>query len=1062
MTNNNDIYNEPPPALPPRSNNAFRTVSVLKEKLDLNNAFIPSALFFKYQDANVDHVHVFRQYQVMSTQQEVVSNNEIDIDNNSNNKENQPQTTLKTFKFICQRCHISLFINTTCPEKDGCNGNQYPTHHYHPILNNNVTNNNEANNNNKTDIFSCCGCGKEVHMCLKEPVVSLDTFDFLADTRPLTLNNTPDQSIPLKPTVKSTVLTFKSYIKNQIDGNNRNINIRNRNFTDKIGLDFASTQILEAAGFRLEGEYFLVPETINKERLQIIYEQLSVKQFEIESTLNQGIDNNLWDNSILIDTILKDILGCQYQVEKITAVYKAELIPYCLKLGVTNLSSIELIIWAFHRMLLEQPENKTELVKTLSHIAEIMDDELLRTEVAIAISHGSIDSMDVDDVQQQLDNNNNNNNGYFSSQGNSYLDAPFGGNYLSNTKRKLDNQENQVVLREPTPVGLNNIGNTCYLNSLLQYYFTLVPFRNTILNMDDYVENEDKLGWQPKKLGGIEVDQQEVKRAKTFVRLLKGLFIQLQQTHKNAISPEYDLAFMALLNEKENPENEKDNQSNNNNNNNNNSNNNNRESTSSSTKDGTCSELLGSVSTLVDSKRGSDEERTSEQESVGVGYIIEENELPPAYNEIATNDEKVLLGGNSDPLIDNKTSLNVINDSSTLDSQYNLPTPSTSTSTLDKNESSQQQEQPSTSTLSLPKKKKIPENMMFGKQQDVTECMGNVMYLVEAALKPEETENMEQTRDMVKTLFYGKARQILSYKDTETTDTVQKMKEEEFSHVIVDAAEGKSLYDGLDEYFFAEQVENFRGGKEVIREVSVREFPPILQILIQRVQFDRTLGNVYKSNAFIQFDEVIYLDRYIDQNFEKLASRRSKVAEWNIQLKECKKVIKNLTKNKDYPMPVSDMLEATATILQEYSNGGENNEYNDALELLKNEAEQARNIVNTNNEIISDLQSKIKHEYDDLKECAYRLHAVFIHQGQASYGHYWLYIYDHEESVWWKFNDSTVSKVSSTNIFNDTTGSTANPYFLVYVRNDVDNLVQTVFKSPPTPSETAEDKLSNV
>ena len=94
-------------------------------------------------------------------------------------------------------------------------------------------------NNNKTDINSCCGCEKEVLICLKEPVVSLDIFDFLADTRPLTLNNTPDQNIPLKPTVKSTILTFKSYIKNQIDGNNRNINIRNRNFTDKIGLDFA-------------------------------------------------------------------------------------------------------------------------------------------------------------------------------------------------------------------------------------------------------------------------------------------------------------------------------------------------------------------------------------------------------------------------------------------------------------------------------------------------------------------------------------------------------------------------------------------------------------------------------------------------------------------------------------------------------------------------------------------------------------------------------------------------------------------------------------------------------
>lgn len=35
------------------------------------------------------------------------------------------------------------------------------------------------------------------------------------------------------------------------------------------------------------------------------------------------------------------------------------------------------------------------------------------------------------------------------------------------------------------PVGLHNIGNTCYLNSLLQYLFTVKPIRDIVLNYDD-------------------------------------------------------------------------------------------------------------------------------------------------------------------------------------------------------------------------------------------------------------------------------------------------------------------------------------------------------------------------------------------------------------------------------------------------------------------------------------------------------------------------------------------------------------------------------------------------
>ena len=35
------------------------------------------------------------------------------------------------------------------------------------------------------------------------------------------------------------------------------------------------------------------------------------------------------------------------------------------------------------------------------------------------------------------------------------------------------------------PVGLNNIGNTCYLNSLLQYLYTVEAVRDIVLNFDE-------------------------------------------------------------------------------------------------------------------------------------------------------------------------------------------------------------------------------------------------------------------------------------------------------------------------------------------------------------------------------------------------------------------------------------------------------------------------------------------------------------------------------------------------------------------------------------------------
>lgn len=48
---------------------------------------------------------------------------------------------------------------------------------------------------------------------------------------------------------------------------------------------------------------------------------------------------------------------------------------------------------------------------------------------------------------------------------------------------------------------------------------------------------------------------------------------------------------------------------------------------------------------------------------------------------------------------------------------------------------------------------------------------------------------------------------------------------------------------------------------------------------------------MYKSNAFIQFDKVIYLDRYVEDNFEQLRDRRTEVANWRTELEKSKKEV---------------------------------------------------------------------------------------------------------------------------------------------------------------------------
>lgn len=652
----------------------------------------------------------------------------------------------------------------------------------------------------------------------------------------------------------------------------------------------------------------------------------------------------------------------------------------------------------------------------------------------------------------------------------------------------------QDIVDFTLPVGLVNIRNTCYLNSILQYFNTVVPVRNVILNWEEYKLEPTEENISSRRLGGSgsTLDKAEAFLASKFVEEMRSLFLQLQTSSASSVRPEQRLALAALNTPyrliKDVP------------------------TTKAATVFGPPPNPNAnknpfdppSLPPRPSAKLSAETHAQPTETTVTVTPIADSPDTASNVSSVTLVDQR---DGDSDhtnvttipPAIPAKQRSPLDDDDKERGRSANREQDDEGGSDVrmsDMNDAGEQDD--AQDSLSIEEKitKALADKTVTGTdQQDVEEVMGNVLEHLHAAIRPTGTdENTGKQTDIITETFYWSSIKYIRKVDLSTgrpNSDYRSVKDLSRWMTAFPANAAKvDLYTALDSSFDREYQED---GRETF--TSITNAPPILHIYIQRIQNNN--GQLTRNNHIVEIPEVLSLDRYMDgDNESEVLKRRQR--SWNLKRRlkaldgrtlppESSKdqTKKDDVKETDYEVINKDVDTFEEAFLSLDTGEGEDEEefvsildseqqrmlvehglfppeqpqngldvemhddYQGSL-IARLDPEAAKSVTAKGEEERSKIEAELSTLFDDMNDVTYRLHAVICQTGKVNAGHYWVWIYDFGANIWRKYNDTTVEVYADTATVLRELNSNGDPYYLAYVRDtNVGELVTIPERSRP-------------
>jgi ubiquitin carboxyl-terminal hydrolase 25/28 len=102
--------------------------------------------------------------------------------------------------------------------------------------------------------------------------------------------------------------------------------------------------------------------------------------------------------------------------------------------------------------------------------------------------------------------------------------------------------------------------------------------------------------------------------------------------------------------------------------------------------------------------------------------------------------------------------------------------------------------------------------------------------------------------------------------------------------------------------------------------------------------------------------------------------------------------------------------------------GKKHEEIQTALAVIQAYKDEMDSQVKALEKELEDIESDIKAVFNSISSNNYHLHAILVHEGGSENGHYYAFIFDRNQSKWYRFNDYKVTEETTKTVFSESFG----------------------------------------